>query len=524
MLNETRVNLKHLLEDIRDSYTAPLEEVIVTELIANALDSKAHRIDFIVSSENGFLRCIDNGLGMKRPQLKEYHNIAASAKQKGLGIGFAGVGAKLSLLLAERVVTESKGGYGSRAATEWRLTNPYRAPWKFVPSNDLITNSRGTAITIFFSDRQTHLLKTGFVRMSIVKHFYSLFHDKLQEQILRYVYKKPIEFTVNGELLILSETEQRTDRDFKIYLGKSKKPIGAGFLTKNVLNQNWLKELTGQKQENNSLAPGLSISTFGKIIKSGWEWLGILPKNHGSLNGIVEIPALSVLLTTNKNDFLTDSTHLKQYYKIRKSIQEAVLPALKSLGEYEETASTQPDKKIKPLTKQIENALGNLTEEFPELIPLLGYRRKIGISAKDNQTQATQQPPTPADVPMLNEAFQTKPTTDKTPQKITKDKNTRARIRKPGLTIILEELKDAPESLGRVVEDTVSINILHPAWQKALRYNQQEYHILLTVGLVLSEFLAPDKHPQKFLEDLLASWGKLDQKPQTKKRQDKFDI
>ena len=87
MLNETRVNLKHLLEDIRDSYTAPLEEVIVTELIANALDSKAHRIDFIVSSENGFLRCIDNGLGMKRPQLKEYHNIAASAKQKGPSSG-----------------------------------------------------------------------------------------------------------------------------------------------------------------------------------------------------------------------------------------------------------------------------------------------------------------------------------------------------------------------------------------------------------------------------------------------------
>ena len=28
MLNEIRVNLKHLLEDIRDSYVSPLEEVI----------------------------------------------------------------------------------------------------------------------------------------------------------------------------------------------------------------------------------------------------------------------------------------------------------------------------------------------------------------------------------------------------------------------------------------------------------------------------------------------------------------
>ena len=40
MQNETRVNLKHLLEDMRDSYSSPLEEVILTELLANALDSK----------------------------------------------------------------------------------------------------------------------------------------------------------------------------------------------------------------------------------------------------------------------------------------------------------------------------------------------------------------------------------------------------------------------------------------------------------------------------------------------------
>lgn len=46
MPNETRVNLKHLLEDIRDSYSSPIEEVIITELVANALDSKATEIHF----------------------------------------------------------------------------------------------------------------------------------------------------------------------------------------------------------------------------------------------------------------------------------------------------------------------------------------------------------------------------------------------------------------------------------------------------------------------------------------------
>src|SRR3989338_7449538 len=107
MLNETRVDLKHLLEDIRDSYRMPVEEVILAELVANALDSKAHRIDFTVNPDERFLRCVDNGIGMKRQQLKEYHNIAASAKVRGAGIGFAGVGAKLALLMADRVITES---------------------------------------------------------------------------------------------------------------------------------------------------------------------------------------------------------------------------------------------------------------------------------------------------------------------------------------------------------------------------------------------------------------------------------
>lgn len=523
MLNETRVNLKHLLEDMRDSYAAPLEEVIITELIANALDSKACRIDFIINPGNGFLRCIDNGFGMKRPQLKEYHNIAASAKQKGQGIGFAGVGAKLSLLLAEKVITESKGGYGSRAATEWRLTNPYRAPWKFIPSSDSVSGSRGTAITIFFSNRQTHLLHSDFVRGAVIKHFYPLFHDKLREQILRYVYNKPIEFVINGELLTLADSEQRTDRDFRIYLSKSKKPIGAGFLVKNSLNQNWLQKITDHVQKVTVLPVGLSVSTFGKIIKSGWEWLGILPKNHDSILGVVEVPALSALLTTTKNDFLTDPAHLNQYYKIRKAVQESILTTLKSIGEYEEAATAPPNKKIKPLTKQIENALGNLTKEFPELTSLLGSRRKVGALDKDGGRTTDLQTHTNAlAIPAVEKTTPIKPSPEKLSKKV-KNKNDKSKTKRPGLTIVLEELKEAPKELGRIIEETISINTSHPAWQKALRHNQQEYHILLTVGLVLSKFLAPDKHPQKFLEELLASWGKLEEKLKTKE-QNKLDI
>ena len=40
-MGETRVDLLHLLEDLRDAYPGATEETILTEIVANALDSGA---------------------------------------------------------------------------------------------------------------------------------------------------------------------------------------------------------------------------------------------------------------------------------------------------------------------------------------------------------------------------------------------------------------------------------------------------------------------------------------------------
>lgn len=40
-MGETRVDLQHLLEDLRDAYPGALEETILTEVVANSLDSSA---------------------------------------------------------------------------------------------------------------------------------------------------------------------------------------------------------------------------------------------------------------------------------------------------------------------------------------------------------------------------------------------------------------------------------------------------------------------------------------------------
>ncbi len=513
MLHETRVNLNHLLEDLRDSYLSPLEEVIVTELVANALDSRATTIHFTTNVEQKFLCCTDNGNGMRRQQLKDYHNIASSKKSKGTGIGFAGVGAKLSLLVAEKVVTESKGGRGTRSATQWQMTSPYRAPWKFIPFSGKVPTSKGTSILIYFSGANSQLLEAEFIKRTIIKHFYPLLSEKFFKNILKYFYKKTISFYVNNERISLPEEDQEELQHwFYLSLGKSRRAIGIGFLVKTGVEPGWLQKILGQSETVASLPAGLWISTFGKVIKGGWDWLGILPKNANNLVGLVEIPALSEILTTNKNGFLSDANSLKKYYKYRKAVQEAILPVLRKLGEDQSPTPIFSEKLIKPLNETITGALNRLIDDFPELESLVGSFNKQVFGDNKEAVDENKEP-----VSINVSVEDKKAQKSKDDQKIRKslpfgdDNKTKGglvKIKSARFKLVLADIKDTQElPLGRIVEDTLTINTAHPVWQKAKEKRQEEYHILVTVASVLSQFLESEKSPQDFLNRLLTVWA-----------------
>jgi hypothetical protein len=461
---------------------------------------------------------------MKRAAIKNYHNIAASTKTKGNGIGFAGVGAKLSLLIARQVVTESKGGYGSHCATTWQLTGPYRAPWKFVPFSGKINNPRGTSVAIHFTDDQSHLLKINFVRESILKHFYPLLNQRIMRDLLKYFYKKPIEFFINGQPILVPENGQDEMLHwFSIRQGKARAPIGVGYLTKTQNQLNWLEKMLGKNDQITSLRPGLYISTFGKVIKGGWEWLGILPKNNETLAGIVEIPALAEILTTNKNDFLSDAASLQKYYKYRKAIQEAVLPILESLGENREKSEIAPEKIIKPLNKTIDQALNNLVGDFPELESLMGSKFKQAAGKADKKQTDTELRTEDADKNNPPQKVDEKnPDDSKTGGKPPKgsqqpDVKKQIKARQTGIQIVLGEINDTPsQTLGRIIDNTLTINTNHPAWQKAKTSGFGEYHILLTVAVILSEFLEMQKSPQEFINRFLAAWASQEKKAEGK--------
>src|SRR5438876_11920225 len=97
-MGEPRVDLLHLLKDLRDAYAGSLEETILTEIVANSLDSGAAGIRLTTDPGAATLDIVADGRGMSRGQLRRYHDLGASTKSPGRRLGFAGVGLQRALL------------------------------------------------------------------------------------------------------------------------------------------------------------------------------------------------------------------------------------------------------------------------------------------------------------------------------------------------------------------------------------------------------------------------------------------
>ena len=82
--------------------------------------SKTCRIRIDANPVEASLTVTDDRRGMQRRELARYHDVAASTKGRGEGIGFAGVGIKLGLLMSREVVTETRRG-ATHVASRRRL-------------------------------------------------------------------------------------------------------------------------------------------------------------------------------------------------------------------------------------------------------------------------------------------------------------------------------------------------------------------------------------------------------------------
>lgn len=527
-MGETRVDLRHLLEDLRDAYPGSIEETILTEIVANSLDSGATQIRFDCDTAQRTMSAVDNGSGMQRRDLARYHDIASSTKTRGEGIGFAGVGIKLGLLVCLEVLTETLRGK-NHVATTWHMASRHRAPWKWTPTPGMVTE-RGTAVRLTVDNALSPLLDPGFLEGTLRRHFQPLLDPAFNEFLAAH-YPKAIAIAINGRTLEKQPWDAPLQAPLEIRLMRKRKPSAFGYL---------IRDDAALPEERR----GLAISTYGKVIRRGWDWLGMTPSTPERVGGLIEVPALAACLTLNKGDFIRVGPRGATYLGFRKAIQEAVARQLAAWGDERGTTEAAPPKEVRPLQRDLAQVLEDLALDFPLLSSLveqraggqkrlpLGTGAKIVEGAAFVSASVAEQAASYGAASSLNPAGSLPaasgilPANPPTPAP-QPDANGGAIVlagqagpRRPahyGLDIQFEDRAEDLE-MGRLVESTVWINRAHPAYRRALASRSIGYHIALAVAMALAPLAVESAHEHSFVTTFLSRWGDALDKPSGRKK------
>jgi hypothetical protein len=505
-MGETRVDLHHLLEDLRDAYPGPTEATILTEIVANSLDSSATTIAIATDPATPAVTIVDDGTGMRRRELARYHDVAASAKARGAGIGFAGVGIKIALLVCAEVVTETRRGK-HHVASSWRLASRNRAPWRWTEPEGRVAE-HGTSVRLVPESALSPLVDPGFVEGVLRRAFQPLF-DPALAAALREQYPRGVIFVLNGRALEPQGAEAPEVSPLAIRVGRRRKLAGAGYLVRAA-------ETLPEESR------GVAVSTFGKVIRRGWDWLALMPAAADRIAGLIEVPALAESLTLNKADFIRAGARGAIYLAYRKAIQEAVAHQLGLWGDSGEPAERARRRAARPVERDLEAVLADLADDFPLLAPLVeqrtGGQRRLpaagtGAGGRGMAGLAVHEA-TPADdarTGVLQElaSHEAEPASRAEPAAATGHLAEGTRTRRPvryGLSIGFETRPGDPE-LARLVESTVWVNEAHPAYRRAAASRSEGYHTALAVALALATLAVDPAKEHTFITAFLASWG-----------------
>lgn len=515
-MGETRVDIQHLLEDLRDAYPGALEETILTEIVANSLDSGADRIRLTADMAHRTLTIVDDGCGMRRRDLVRYHDLAASSKSRGQGIGFAGVGIKLGLLACEEVITESRRGK-EHVASRWLLAARHRAPWKWIPPLGLV-ESRGTAVRLHLHNALSPLLDEGYLEAALRRQFQPLFESEFDEILLPH-YPKRIVYEVGGRVLDGQRISADEVARLAVCLARKRKPTAVGYLFRSET------PLPEDKR-------GVAISTFGKVIKHGWDWLGIAPATPDRVAGVIEVPGLAAALTLNKGDFVRVGARGALYLSYRKAIQEAVAKQFAAWGDVRPPADQMRRRSLRPLERDLAAMLAEMADDFPLLASLVekraGGQKRLPIGGEAGgenplrfaatavtATIEEEQDAAEKTAPIEDSAGE--PKADQEGQQLDGNQappgevilpgiGGRTRPMRYGLGIRFENHPDDAE-LARLVESSVVVNEAHSTYRRAVASRSEGYHIALCVALALARLAVEPKDEHAFVTTFMTRWG-----------------
>ncbi|PJB30489.1 hypothetical protein CO110_00270 [Candidatus Desantisbacteria bacterium CG_4_9_14_3_um_filter_40_11] len=506
-LHESNVNFRNLIRDLTDMYTYDVAEVVITELVANALDAEATTISVDYNPISRILVVSDNGVGMTSEQFRKYHDLAAGLKSRGSGIGFAGVGAKISFNIAERVITETRST-SFEGGSNWQLVRQQdgneQLIWEDLMPEQL--NGCGTRIEVDFTNRDEIPYTTPDELVSILRrHYLPLFDTSFLELYSKLGRYHNLRFSVNGQIIApgnLSE-EFKLEKAKEIYLERSSNLIGYGILG-----------LSKNEYPIGEEVCGVLISVFGKFVKA--ELFNQFPGREGPrIFGLVEVPGLVKYLNTPKSDFIRPRGQHKEFEGYYGPIRDCFKSWLAEAG----IQTLEIDVTVE--TRKIEKEIAKILEDIPELGEFFGFRspKKVLRSDDGGNISSTEHEGIEASFP-IGDGHRGKngapPDVGLDPgQTLVEDGKgiakatpvSRAARRGPKITFV-----NAPEKLEMawVEGNTISINNGHPVLNKIKGgYKEKRVFYFVAIGCAVQRFLATqdEKADLMFIDRLLTAWG-----------------
>jgi hypothetical protein len=504
-MHESSVNYQNLIRDLAEMYPFEVAEVVLVELVANSLDAKSDYISVDFDPHKKVLTVKDNGRGMNASEFEEYHDFAAGLKARGTGIGFAGLGAKISFNIADRVITETRSKSFS-GGSNWYLQSKKRLIWEDIPP----THQRdyGTTVKVWFKSDAKFLYSCREDLIRLLKRHYLPLFDLKFLQLYRDIgiYHGNLKFEVNGKLVkpgsvindfILDKVKEffpmRGSKKFGyglFGLAKSEYPIGLDVC-------------------------GVLLCTHGKVIKL--DFFNQFPGGLGSrIFGLVEVPEFVNYLTTAKTDFIHKGKH-RDFESLYNPIRQEFKVWLKDIGvEIPEKIDT--DEALK-----LEKELRKLVEEVPELGEFFGFRARKSIPQPSGSGTITAAPHNGTEVtfPANGQGggkgeFGPLDVGNHQGQTLVEDQKTGTikaipigRTAKRGPKIAFLEVPDKTD-LSWVDGNNIVINSGHPAYIKAQSSAVRRIHCLFSIANAVQRFLHTQRETSDlmFIDRMMSVWGR----------------
>ena len=497
----SKVNFEKLVRNLADMYHDDTFDVVLTELVANALDAKASEISINWDGERHILIVMDDGEGMDSDAFAQYHDFAAELKNRGGGIGFAGVGAKISFNIADRVVTETRRN-GVVNASDWRWYGDGSLRWHRISSNQL--ESDGTRVEVFFKKGQELPdIDSDYLEGVLKRHYLPLF---VTEFVRAYsaigIYPNRPQFFVNGSPLpednldALAALEQRVNVQFP-----SGKESRGGWGAIGVSKHDCPAR---------GSAYGVLLSTYGKVIKP--ELFGLSTGALGTrLFGIVEIPGLIEYLTTDKCDLKGGPGRSKGLNRMLDPVREELRKFLADHG----VAVAQ--QKRNQLSAKLERELTKMVSRLPELQDFDGLLRRsrswqkseIGNTLTSEARKKGSGDATEREPDNDSENEQVKGGASRLPDKKGKTPAKRRRSRKSqGPRVAFEDHPGRGETAW-LDSDTVVINSGHTAYRNRTTHDQARLtYCMFAIGVALDKAdLIQSEASISYVDKFISAWG-----------------